>query len=307
MKYEEILNRFPNLELSYESFIHNKVQINSYSICLAIPKGIKYFAWFTYYKEENVCILLQINKNKIISDMTMYNVPFHSDLAMGTIVQGIVNHTNDMRCFFITDILYYCGKNVSKKSLLEKTDIYSDLFEHKLGQSYYNEMSVLFGLPLMAKTDYELQKAICGLSYPIQMIQYKKELIGGKCKIFNINYDNLVKSYNVFLIKPDVQNDIYNLYCICDNKEFKYGIAHIPSYEKSVLMNKLFRNIRENNNLDYLEESDDDDDFQNINDDKFVDIDKSIKMRCIFNKKFNRWEPVEPALNSDNIVNKNNI
>ena len=57
-------------------------------------------------------------------------------------------------------------------------------------------------------------------------------------------------------------------------------------------MNGLFRNIRENKNIDYIEESDDEDDFQNINEDKYVDTNKVLSMECIFNKKFKRWVPV---------------
>ena len=33
-------------------------------------------------------------------------------------------------------------------------------------------------------------------------------------------------------------------------------------------------------NLDALEESDDEDEFENINDDKYVDLDKCVKMEC---------------------------
>ena len=57
-------------------------------------------------------------------------------------------------------------------------------------------------------------------------------------------------------------------------------------------MNKLFRNIKENNNLDTLEESDEEEEFENIQIDKFVDLNKLFKMRCIFNYKFKKWIPV---------------
>ena len=57
-------------------------------------------------------------------------------------------------------------------------------------------------------------------------------------------------------------------------------------------MNKLFRNIKENINLDSLEESDDEEEFENIQIDKFVDLNKTFKMRCIFNYKFRKWVPV---------------
>jgi hypothetical protein len=100
--------------------------------------------------------------------------------------------------------------------------------------------------------------------------------------------------YKLFFIKPDLQNDIYYLY---QNNTTNFDIiskelAHIPDYKTSVLMNKLFRTIKENNNLDSLEESDEEDEFENIQIDKFVDLNKIIKMRCIFNYKFKKWVPV---------------
>ena len=57
-------------------------------------------------------------------------------------------------------------------------------------------------------------------------------------------------------------------------------------------MNSLFRNIKENINLDLLEESDDEDEFENTNLDKFVDLDKRIVMKCLFINTFDSWKPV---------------
>jgi hypothetical protein len=109
-------------------------------------------------------------------------------------------------------------------------------------------------------------------------------------------------SYGCFLVRPDIQFDIYDLY-ICDNTTSptlkKHNVAHIPSYKTSVLMNTLFRNIKENTNLDFLEESDDEDEFENTDVDKYVDMTKEICMICIFNDKFRRWIPVEVAQNID--------
>jgi hypothetical protein len=70
-------------------------------------------------------------------------------------------------------------------------------------------------------------------------------------------------------------------------------IAHIPDYKTSVFMNKLFRNIKENHNLDSLEESDEEEEFENIQIDKFVDLSKILKMRCSFNYKFKKWVPMQ--------------
>jgi hypothetical protein len=59
------------------------------------------------------------------------------------------------------------------------------------------------------------------------------------------------------------------------------------------MMNSLFRNIKENTNLDALEESDDEDDFENMNDDKYVNLDKCVHMECMFNKRTNKYIPVK--------------
>jgi hypothetical protein len=67
-------------------------------------------------------------------------------------------------------------------------------------------------------------------------------------------------------------------------------------------MNRLFRNIKENQNLDALEESDDETEFQNENDDKFVFLDKSFKMNCVYNPKFKKWMPVSLAARSERVV-----
>jgi hypothetical protein len=106
----------------------------------------------------------------------------------------------------------------------------------------------------------------------------------------------------IFKVKADIQNDIYHLYCMENNKEIFYNIAYIPDYKTSVMMNKLFRNIKENDNLDLLEESDDEEEFQNENIDRFVDMNKSYLMICKFNHKFKKWYPVKDFSNQNPLI-----
>ncbi len=106
----------------------------------------------------------------------------------------------------------------------------------------------------------------------------------------------------IFKVKPDIQNDIYHLYCMENNKEIYYNVAYIPDYKTSVMMNKLFRNIKENDNLDLLEESDDEEEFQNENIDRFVDVNKSHLMICKFNHKFKKWYPVKDFSNQNPLI-----
>jgi hypothetical protein len=108
----------------------------------------------------------------------------------------------------------------------------------------------------------------------------------------------------IFKIKPDIQNDIYHLYC-SDGQ--LYETACIPDYVTSVMMNNLFRDIKENKNLDALEESDDEDEFQNENADRFVFLDKEYNMLCAYNYKFRKWYPLRLANANMKLVNRNDL
>jgi hypothetical protein len=72
-------------------------------------------------------------------------------------------------------------------------------------------------------------------------------------------------------------------------------------------MNKIFRKIRENDNLDYIEESDDEDDFQNMDETKYVDLEKSVLIECVFNTKFKRWTPIRIVDKSTKVVHINQL
>ena len=126
---------------------------------------------------------------------------------------------------------------------------------------------------------------------------------GGYNKIHN-TYNNGNKcngyKYKIFIVSADIQNDVYHLTDPTGGPDSKQQletddklVASIPDYKTSVMMNSLFRKIKENKSLDALEESDDEDEFENTNIDKFVDLSKKIKMKCGFNHKFKKWTPIE--------------
>ena len=96
----------------------------------------------------------------------------------------------------------------------------------------------------------------------------------------------------VFDVQAGDDADIYYLYKPLDY-DTPIGTAIIPSYKASVMMNQLFRHIKENANLDALEESDDEADFENVAADKFlVDKDKRLRMTCVYLRQFRKWQPV---------------
>jgi hypothetical protein len=106
-----------------------------------------------------------------------------------------------------------------------------------------------------------------------------------------------------FIVRPNIQNDIYELYVLPSATISRtasvghvfHNFAHISGYKTSVMMNRLFRNITENERLDTMEESEDECDFENTEPDKYVTLTKEYKMLCRFNKRFCRWVPIELA------------
>jgi hypothetical protein len=110
---------------------------------------------------------------------------------------------------------------------------------------------------------------------------------------WNLNFNSPIhREPTLFWIKADIAYDVYHLHVKSKtNAPLLFQYTFIPDYRTSVFMNSLFRNIKENQNIDYIEESEDEEEFENIYEDKYVDLDKTLLMECTFNWKFKRWIP----------------
>ena len=119
----------------------------------------------------------------------------------------------------------------------------------------------------------------------------------------------LTNIHAVFIVRPNVQNDIYELFVSAGNPRngtdhtLFHNFAHIPNFKTSIMMNRLFRNIRENECLDTMEESETEEEFENIELDKYVSLHKEYKLLCRLNKKFCRWVPISVAPVISEVVN----
>jgi hypothetical protein len=113
-----------------------------------------------------------------------------------------------------------------------------------------------------------------------------------KCKFRADYHKPQYRMPTTFLVKADINTDIYRLFAYGRNKIHEYyDIAYIASYESSVFMNRIFRHIKENENLDFIEESDDEEEFENMDPERFVELDKEVLIECIFHTKFKKWIP----------------
>jgi len=350
---QSILNNFPNIKLSYENIVHNKVlgnKIKETDLYLAIPCGKKCFAWFTVYNEQNICLIMDLLPNKSISEIKIYNCVFNNDLTFGdngTILYGTHFNHKLTNFFSVENIFYWKGNDLTNSNWFDKLQIISKLFAGDIKQICYNKKYMVFGLPLLSSNLEDLKIQINSIEYKIYNIQFRnlKKINSYDCVLyrnFDINaaieakveilpkqnthqlpeqqpilqtktnkpytlYTQYAPKQVVFKIKPDIQNDIYHLYYLDGLIETYFRLAYIPDYKTSVMMNKLFRNIKENENLDLLEESDDEDEFQNEREDRFVHLTTSYNMLCGFNYKFKKWYPISLASEKSKIIQQTEL
>jgi hypothetical protein len=287
------MEKFPNVELSYEKNLYKKVQHNS-DIYLTIPKGRKYFAWLTTYKSSPVCFLLELNKHKnSINSIQIAHSSFNKLLTIGsgTIFYGTLFSLKQSSFFNIENIFYFKGKDISHLNQLNKINTISYILKNHINNVLYTSQNVVFGLPIIETNHNKLLNIIQSLSYDIYCIQHRSLTNNYPFKNERIIIEK--KIYANLLVKPELQNDIYEVFSQGTNTLISQGLMYIPDYKTSVFMNKLFRTIKENDNLDALEESDDEDEFENISPDKFVDMDTTYVMNCLYSNKFKYWIPLD--------------
>jgi hypothetical protein len=235
---------------------------------------------------------------------------------------------------------------VSHQTWIDKFVLFAQIMKHDIKQVAYNDSFIVFGMPLYSDKVDDIENKVNPVPYKIESIQYrlynktgiylytpyetfiknKRETIITNPKpiskpvskqIPNTNHNHnrvtpcqkIKPTKSTFIVRPAIQNDVYYLYCKTDNNtEPKYhDVAHIPNFASSVLMNKLFRNIKENDNLDKLEESDDEEEFENEKEDRFVNMDKTYNMVCSYNFKFKKWCPLYISKSNIDIISETEL
>jgi hypothetical protein len=324
LSYEKVIHN-----KVYES-TNDKNHINQDQILIAIPKGRKAFFWF--HQGNVYLMKLSMNNGNQIESVQKLNEFNSSSLFLinefnGSVFYGTFIFLSQLKkqMISIEDVFYYKNENVSHQFFIHKLKWIHELLQMT------NQCStrIVWGLPILRKTQQDIVEKIqevqdqmtiyCILirslkeNKPSSKVIYanflekpqieksveihKDEKQPKKENLFKVNLKptptNCVQTKSFpkmrfFNVKADLQNDIYHLY-----EDDKYiDVAYIPDYKTSVMMNRLFRNIKENENLDALEESDDEEEFENDKEDRFVDLEKVLKMQCYLHSKFRKWVPL---------------
>lgn len=321
MDYSHILYRFPAFELSYETFAHKKVPPN-YNICLSIPTGKKQLIWFTFDNEDNIAILIDINKSHQIVKTTRIHVPALTiETYYGTLLYGTMVPTGDGNVFVIEDLCHYRGRNVKYLLFGEKLTYLQKLFVKDLPeQSLTHEDRIILALPYMrVSTDADLDSLPFyeSMTKPAKYVTHHIQFRSSSTVAPYLNHiykkpqpvvepsttvliprtdvNPRLPAYSknaVFRVVADIRDDVYHMFAYSGSNPVYVNVAYIGTREQSKYMNSLFRKIKENINIDYGEESDDEETFQDMRVDKYVDLACEHMVECAFNRKFRMWEPI---------------
>ena len=336
--FDDLMKDFPVFKSSYETA--SVPIVKQYGFGLAIPMGKKQYVWFTCHPEEDAVYLLDINRDKKIYRAVKQTTLEPTSIAHGTLLYGtnVIDEETGGVHFVVEDIYQFRGYPIKKMGFVHKLEYMVDAINDANKQT---GIRIQFALPMIWTIDVEKQTDLVGTlndeivsnaGYDIHHLQFRAGRI--VAPYLNINHRRkmnhsvnkakrldavsmlpIIPIYKPDYAKPqyglnaifdmtaDMQCDIYHLHaCGKNNSRMYYNVAYVPSYKASVWLNQLYRNIKENRNLDAIEESDDEEEFENTHIDRFVDLKKTLQVECSFSRKFKRWVPQRIVSKESKIV-----
>jgi hypothetical protein len=291
---------------------------------------------------EDACYLIGLDKDKQICSVENREIrkTVPSRFCLGTVLYGtIYEHPDSSKTAFISeDIYYHCGTNVSNLCFGDRIGFLRDFMTHAEPQNI--ALPIMWyanaGKELTSDVPQDLALRI---GYTLHHIQYRdvrkvapyinvaipkrgaipstvvapvsSAMVAQKITATSImnpipKFDYSKSTYRypaVFNVTADPQLDLYHLYAYGGPGVLVYcGLAGIQSFKTSLFMNKIFRDIRENDNLDLAEESEDESDFENTDVNKHVNLDAIVPMECMFNQKHKKWTPVRLVGKTERII-----
>jgi len=312
-----------NLSCQRQPSVSDKI----YQFCRIIPKGPKFCIWFKkdHFMQPSLFLfplskkqsLINANQNHIqnikvhlnsqsIDNIEKYKVPSSFDpilsIGKGTLCQGTLFHYNGVPYFTIEDVHFIQSNNIPHN--MRWCDKYTIFFYiNSFIKALPLKQCPFIGLPITRTSgqnqEQEIQTICDKLPYNIYAIEYMQFN-----KLFSVRYmsnkrkniyggertNHIMPKQKIFIIKPHTQNDIYLLY----DGETYIDTALVPDMKTSKYLNQEFRNIREDSCLDLVEESDDDEDFENVKEDKYMkQQSKPCSFKCVYNSTFKKWVPLE--------------
>jgi hypothetical protein len=283
-----ILRNFPPVELSYEETVHKRVK--GTSVYVAIPEGQKCFAWMTTHRDRDVCFVVRLVDGKVCG-LDCYPCCFDRTLSYGTVLYGSVSrHGKNVPYFYPEDMLQFKGRSVDRLHWAQRLAILAEFLELTSPVAFVTD-GIVFTSPVVSE---HLSDALAASEASPMKFAFLQHRFMGEDGFLNQPLSSVKRpsaAAAVFVVRPELKSDTYSLYTVDKGCEKYWGLACVPDYRTSVFLNGHFRRVWENANLDNAEESEDEDDFENVSESKYVVVGSSRRMRCTYSRKFRRWVP----------------
>ena len=323
----KLLKKFPAFaKPSYETVAHKKVS-DDYDLQVAIPYGKRAFLWFTAFETQHICCIVEISRTQTLQDnIHILPIAFPHEFALGTLLSGYLTDSDieesEQKYFFADDIFLFKGYTFGDPfpiPMAQKHDAFRSFFT-ELPQKRCTSYSIHTVSMQARDRDIGLVAA-----YPVKCMQYRvthnvaphvnwtatknawnmplqleEEDTNAKPSIWTKQLTSIpnytlqlhspaYKGKKLFWVEADLAYDVYRLYA---QQREVYQYAFIPDMKTSYFMNGLFRKIPENVSLDRVEESDSEEEFENMDERKYMQNTNPILMECIFHRKFKKWVPL---------------
>ena len=264
----------------YDRVLHSPVDGDLYMI---IPRGRKCSLWFTSYKGGPSCFVVELDRKNRPSQFINVACSFQRELAFDTLVSGVMTEAGGSPIFCALLVQVWKGRAMPR-ALDRQIDA---LESFMLSIQNDSRLPVLpIGVPAMCTSKGEIASLVDKSLVPVHGIRVASTERNALLGVYRVTASEHPTC--VMLVRPEVEEDVYSLW-----SDKKIGYALVPDYKTSVMLNGIFRNVVENNNLDALEESDDEDEFENIAEDKFIVNPEGKSMEMRRDPKFGGWIPVK--------------
>jgi hypothetical protein len=260
-KLMHLIPLFPKItKVNYD--VTNNLNKN---VCLFIPKGPKLFAWFTYYKNQSICIFYNQEQGKIFT----HYVCFKEELSLGTILYGTLIDN-----LFVCETIHLYKNESVGGNFVTKINLIKDILTFSIKDTNCIQ-AISFKLPQMTMpiSNSKVLLECSNLPYHVYGIlqidqKYPKMII--------LHY-----LFGHFHIKKDSLEDVYNLYALNEKNEMSiYSTALVNDFKTSHFLKKLFRIKTTYKNVEF---SDDEDSIQ--------ENENLIYVSCIYIHEFKKWKP----------------
>ena len=266
-------------DMLYDRVLHEEKTGDMYML---VPRGKKCCLWFTYHREQPACFIVEIDRRSNPVDFIQVACAFDRSLAYDTVLSGVLIDTRGKLVFCTLFIQIWKGQRLTRH-VSKQLSMMCRLTT--TGVENHPALPLLsIAVPTMCEDKSKLNACRLASKVPIfgiRVADTKQDLFLGVYRPGEMERPNCV-----LLVKPEVEEDTYSLW-----SGDKVGYALVPDYKTSVRMNKIFRNIKENDDLDALEMSDDEDEFEDVAEDRFLKHKDGLAMEM--ENRGGSWYPLQ--------------